>query len=87
MAKGLTNAAVPCGAVAASTGIYDAMMDGADAPIELFHGYTYSAHPLACAAGLATLETYQEDGLFARAAGDGALLAGGGAFAAPTPAT
>jgi beta-alanine--pyruvate transaminase len=69
MAKGLTNAAVPCGAVAASSQIYDAMMEGADAPIELFHGYTYSAHPLACAAGLATLETYQEDDLFARAAG------------------
>ena len=69
MAKGLTNAAVPCGAVAASGKIYDAMMEGADAPIELFHGYTYSAHPLACAAGLATLETYHEDDLFARAAG------------------
>jgi len=69
MAKGLTNAAVPCGAVAASGKIYDAMMDGADAPIELFHGYTYSAHPLACAAGIATLETYKEDDLFARAAG------------------
>jgi beta-alanine--pyruvate transaminase len=69
MAKGLTNATVPCGAVAASTRIYDAMLDGADAAIELFHGYTYSAHPLACAAGLATLETYQEDDLFARAAG------------------
>jgi beta-alanine--pyruvate transaminase len=68
MAKGLTNATVPCGAVAASTKIYDAMLEGADAPIELFHGYTYSAHPLACAAGLATLETYQEDDLFNRAA-------------------
>jgi len=68
MAKGITNAAVPCGAVAASTKIYDAMLEGADAPIELFHGYTYSAHPLACAAGLATLETYQEDDLFNRAA-------------------
>jgi beta-alanine--pyruvate transaminase len=68
MAKGLTNATVPCGAVAASTKIYDTMLDGADAPIELFHGYTYSAHPLACAAGLATLETYQEDDLFTRAA-------------------
>ena len=68
LAKGLTNAAVPCGAVAASTAIYDAMLAGAEAPIELFHGYTYSAHPLACAAGLATLETYREDDLFARAA-------------------
>ncbi|NGM50628.1 aspartate aminotransferase family protein [Caulobacter sp. 602-2] len=67
MAKGLTNAAVPAGAVAASTAIYDAMLDGADAPIELFHGYTYSGHPLACAAGLATLEIYQGEGLFDRA--------------------
>jgi beta-alanine--pyruvate transaminase len=67
MAKGLTNAAVPAGAVAASDTIYQAMMDGADAAIELFHGYTYSAHPLACAAGMATLETYQEEGLFERA--------------------
>lgn len=69
IAKGLTNATVPCGAVAASTRIYDSLLEGADAPIELFHGYTYSAHPLACAAGIATLETYQEDDLFARAAG------------------
>jgi beta-alanine--pyruvate transaminase len=67
MAKGLTNAAVPAGAVAASDAIYQAMMDGADAAIELFHGYTYSAHPLACAAGLATLEVYREEDLFARA--------------------
>ena len=67
MAKGLTNAAVPAGAVAASDAIYQAMMDGADAAIELFHGYTYSAHPLACAAGMATLEVYQEEGLFQRA--------------------
>ncbi len=67
MAKGLTNAAVPAGAVAASTAIYDAMLDGADAPIELFHGYTYSGHPLACAAGLATLEIYQGEGLLDRA--------------------
>ncbi|PVM92508.1 aspartate aminotransferase family protein [Caulobacter radicis] len=66
MAKGLTNAAVPAGAVAASTAIYDTMLDGADAPIELFHGYTYSGHPLACAAGLATLEIYQGEGLFER---------------------
>ena len=67
MAKGLTNAAVPAGAVAASDAIYQAMMDGADAAIELFHGYTYSAHPLACAAGMATLEVYQEEALFERA--------------------
>jgi beta-alanine--pyruvate transaminase len=68
LAKGLTNAAVPAGAVGASARIYDTLMDGADAPIELFHGYTYSAHPLACAAGLATLDTYRDEGLFERAA-------------------
>jgi beta-alanine--pyruvate transaminase len=67
LAKGLTNAAVPAGAVAVSRAIHDAMMDAADAPIELFHGYTYSAHPLACAAGLATLDVYAEEGLFERA--------------------
>jgi beta-alanine--pyruvate transaminase len=54
-------------AVAVRKGIYDTMMDG-PAGIELFHGYTYSAHPLACAAGLATLDVYAEEGLFARAA-------------------
>ncbi len=66
MAKGITNAAVPMGAVAVSDQIHDAIMGGADAPIELFHGYTYSGHPLACAAGLGTLDTYAEEGLFAR---------------------
>jgi len=69
MAKGLTNAAVPAGAVAVSRTIHDAMMEGADAPIELFHGYTYSAHPLACAAGIAALDTYAEEDLFGRARG------------------
>jgi beta-alanine--pyruvate transaminase len=69
-AKGLTSATVPMGAVMVRKGIYDAFMSsaGAEKAIELFHGYTYSAHPLACAAGLATLETYKEDGLFERAA-------------------
>jgi beta-alanine--pyruvate transaminase len=56
------------GAVAVRTGIHDAVMDAAGAGIELFHGYTYSGHPLACAAGLATLDVYQREGLFARAA-------------------
>jgi beta-alanine--pyruvate transaminase len=69
MAKGITNAAVPMGAVAARKHIYDAMLEGADAPVELFHGYTYSGHPLACAAGLATLDIYRDEGLFERAAG------------------
>ena len=67
LAKGITNATVPMSAVAVRKGIYDTMMDG-PAGIELFHGYTYSAHPLACAAGLATLDVYAEEGLFARAA-------------------
>jgi beta-alanine--pyruvate transaminase len=65
-AKGLTNGAVPMGAVLASNRIHDAFMQG-PAGIELFHGYTYSAHPIACAAGLATLDLYQREGLFARA--------------------
>lgn len=67
MAKGLTNATVPMGAVAARRGIHDALMTGPEHVIELFHGYTYSGHPLACAAALATLDVYREDGLFARA--------------------
>lgn len=68
MAKGLTNAAVPMGAVAASEAIYDAFMTGPEHVIELFHGYTYSAHPMACAAGLAALEIYREENLFGRVA-------------------
>jgi beta-alanine--pyruvate transaminase len=68
LAKGLTNGAVPMGAVAVRRDIYDTFMDRAETPIELFHGYTYSAHPLACAAGLATLDLYRDEGLFARAA-------------------
>ncbi|TAJ72460.1 MAG: aspartate aminotransferase family protein [Phenylobacterium sp.] len=69
MAKGITNGLVPMGAVGVRQHIHDTMMDEADAPIELFHGYTYSGHPLACAAGLATLDTYRDEGLFERAAG------------------
>lgn len=66
MAKGLTNATIPMSAVAVRKGIYDTFMDG-PAGVEIFHGYTYSAHPVACAAGLATLELYAEEGLFERA--------------------
>ena len=66
-AKGLTNAAVPMGAVVASSHVYDGIVGGAAPGIELFHGYTYSGHPLAAAAGLATLEIYHEEGLFERA--------------------
>jgi beta-alanine--pyruvate transaminase len=68
MAKALTNAAVPMGAVAASREIYDTVLAASDTPIEFFHGYTYSGHPLACAAGIASLDTYREEGLFERAA-------------------
>ena len=66
-AKGLTNGAVPMGAVLVSNKIYDAFMQGPPGAIELFHGYTYSAHPIACAAGLATLDIYQREGLLTRA--------------------
>ena len=68
MAKGLTNAAVPMGAVAVSRTIHDTVVEGSAEGIELFHGYTYSGHPLAAAAGLATLDLYKEEGLFARSA-------------------
>jgi beta-alanine--pyruvate transaminase len=67
MAKGLTNGAVPMGAVAASRQIYDTFMQGPEGAIELFHGYTYSAHPVACAAGMATQQVYRDEGLLTRA--------------------
>ena len=66
-AKGLTNGAEPMGAVIVKQSIHDAFMQGPEHLIEFFHGYTYSAHPLACAAGLATLETYADEGLLTRA--------------------
>jgi beta-alanine--pyruvate transaminase len=66
-AKGVTNAAVPMAGVMASKPIYDAFMHGAEHMIELFHGYTYSGHPLAAAAGLATLDIYKDEGLFENA--------------------
>ncbi|WP_119462569.1 aspartate aminotransferase family protein [Rhodospirillaceae bacterium SYSU D60014] len=68
MAKALTNGAQPMGAVAVSDKIYNTIVDSApEHAVEFFHGYTYSAHPAACAAGLATLEIYQREGLFERA--------------------
>jgi len=67
VAKGLTNGCVPMGAVLARQSIHDAFMQGPEHMIEFFHGYTYSAHPLACAAALATLDTYAEGGLLTRA--------------------
>jgi beta-alanine--pyruvate transaminase len=66
-AKGITNAAVPMGAVLLSDEIYDTFMKGPDG-MEFFHGYTYSGHPLACAAGIATLDVYAEEGLLTRVA-------------------
>lgn len=66
-AKGVTNGAVPMGGVIVKNEIHDAFMSGPDHAIELFHGHTCSAHPLACAAGLATLDLYRDEGLFERA--------------------
>jgi beta-alanine--pyruvate transaminase len=65
-AKGLTSGVVPMGAVFASSKIYEAFMNAPENTIELFHGYTYSAHPVACAAALATLDVYEEEGLLTR---------------------
>ena len=68
LAKGLTNGVIPMGAVLTTGAIHDAFMTGPDHMIELFHGYTYSGNPIACAAGIATLDTYAEEGLFQNAA-------------------
>ena len=68
VAKGLTNGAVPMGAVFVRNGIYESVINASEAGIEFFHGYTYSGHPLACAAALATLDLYKDEGLFDRAA-------------------
>jgi beta-alanine--pyruvate transaminase len=67
-AKGVTSGAVPMGGVIATGDIYNAFMTGPPGAIELFHGYTYSGHPLACAAGIAALKLYKDEDLFARAA-------------------
>jgi beta-alanine--pyruvate transaminase len=67
-AKGLTNGAIPMGAVFAHRKVHDAFMHGPEHLVELFHGYTYSAHPAACAAALATLDIYAREGLLTRAA-------------------
>ncbi|MCD7060384.1 aspartate aminotransferase family protein [Pelagibacterium xiamenense] len=67
-AKGLTNGVIPMGAVFTSSKIHDAFMTGPEHLIEFFHGYTYSGNPIAAAAGLATLETYKQEGLLARGA-------------------
>ena len=70
MAKALTNGAQPMGAVAVKDEIYDTIVDAApEGAVEFFHGYTYSAHPAACAAGIATLKIYEDEKLFDQAAG------------------
>jgi beta-alanine--pyruvate transaminase len=71
-AKGITNGTIPCGAVFASRKVHDGLMVGPENQMELFHGYTYSAHPTACAAGIATLDIYKDEGLLTR----GASIAG-----------
>ena len=67
VAKGLTNGAVPMGAVLVDKEIYSAFMTGPEHSVEFFHGYTYSGHPVAAAAGLASLSVYEEEGLYQRA--------------------
>jgi beta-alanine--pyruvate transaminase len=67
-AKGMTNAAVPMGATIVRSHVYDAVVDAGTGGPELPHGYTYSGHPVACAAALATLDIYREEDLFQRAA-------------------
>jgi beta-alanine--pyruvate transaminase len=67
-AKGVTNGTIPMGGVIVKNEVYDAFMQGEEAAIELFHGYTYSGHPVAAAAASATIDLYREEGLFERAA-------------------
>ncbi|MBT8088069.1 MAG: aspartate aminotransferase family protein [Gammaproteobacteria bacterium] len=67
-AKGLTNGVIPMGAVLVRDSIYDAFMQGPEHMIELFHGYTYSGHPVAAAAGLAAMDVYHDEGIFEQAA-------------------
>ena len=66
-AKGLTNGVIPMGAVLVRDSVYDAFMQGPENMVELFHGYTYSGHPVAAAAGLATMDVYDEEGSFEQA--------------------
>ncbi len=67
-AKGLTNGVIPMGGVLVQQHVYDAFMQGPEHMVELFHGYTYSGHPVAAAAGLATMDVYQEEGIFEQSA-------------------
>ncbi len=66
-AKGLTNGVIPMGAVLAQKHVYDAFMQGPESMIELFHGYTYSGHPVAAAAGIAAMDVYRDEGIFEQA--------------------
>ena len=66
-AKGVTSGTVPMGGVIVRKHIHDAFMKGPEHMVEFFHGYTYSAHPLACAAGIATMDLYRDEDLFDRA--------------------
>ena len=68
MAKGITNATIPMGATAVQRDIHDTVVSASERGIELFHGYTYSGHPIATAAALATLKLYRDEGIFERAA-------------------
>ncbi len=68
MAKGLTNGVIPMGGVVVQDRIYEAFMTGPEHVPELFHGYTYSGNPMAAAAAVGTLDTYDEEGLLTRAA-------------------
>ncbi|MBX9885178.1 MAG: aspartate aminotransferase family protein [Novosphingobium sp.] len=74
-AKGITNGTLPMGAVFASRAVHDGIVNGPENLIELFHGYTYSGHPVACAAGIATLDIYAREGLLTRGAELGGLWA------------
>src|SRR5262245_54438845 len=67
-AKGITNGTIPMGAVLVKAKVFDAFMTGPEEAIDFFHGYTYSGHPVACAASIATIEVYKEEGLLTRAA-------------------
>jgi len=74
VAKGINSGTVPMGGVFAREGIYEAFMQGPQSAIEFAHGYTYSAHPLACAAALAALDVYRDEGLLTRAGELGAYF-------------
>jgi len=73
-AKAITNGVIPLGGVVCRDALFDAMMTGPEHVIEFFHGYTYSGHPVACAAAIATLDLYEEEDLFARAGKMGVAL-------------